>query len=481
MRTLCLALLVSLTLAGCHENGKAPQGRVRILVTPDQLTLARFDSAQVMVEAVEASGDTIGRPFTFQPQDPTLVSMSPQGLVRSLGPVGSTKVFIAETFDDVYDTLYVSVGTALQSIRLSPADTAIGLNGRIAYTVIAHDAYGVVTGVPFTLSFSPDSGYLTDSADRVVKATGHAAEVVVTVQSGTTIGKAGVTVADTLTAGRLPASGHPRWVAIDPAGRGFVTRGSAQFVSQYDAAARKPGPSLVVPSGVAAAALDSAGSRLYVATSTLVLGLDASTGVAVDTVSSGSQPLGVAVAPDGLTLWVSAVGDVLLVYDRVSGGLVKTLNASTMTRFAGSLAGDSLLYGMTSGGVIEINTVTDSLERSFGGGGSLTDLAVTADGKTLFTSDAGKKRVTVWSLTSGTVVDSIPLAAAPQGLALSSDGAQLWVTVPSLGEALVYDPATLGLSKTVTLHGRPMGVGVGPTGTVALVANDSGWVDVVPR
>src|SRR5689334_25109227 len=131
MRTIWLAALMLLTVSGCHENGKAPQGRVSILVTPDSVSLARFDSAQVMVEVVEAGGDTIARPFTFQPQDPTLISVSAQGLVRSLGPVGSTRVFIAETFDDIYDTLYVSVGTTVQSVRLSPADTAIGLNGRI--------------------------------------------------------------------------------------------------------------------------------------------------------------------------------------------------------------------------------------------------------------------------------------------------------------------------------------------------------------
>ena len=478
-RTVWGPVLIALALA-CSSNEKSPQ-RFVIMVSQKNLVLQRYDSSFDPAAVIDVQGDTVGRAVTFQPQDPSFVSVSSQGMFRSLGPIGSSLVLLHDATDGVFDTVFVTVGTTVTSIGLFPVDTAIGLNGRIAYTVVAHDAYGAVTGVPFTLSFNPDSGYLTDSAEHVVKATGHAAEVVVTVQSGAAIGKAGVTVTDTLTAGRLPAPGHPRWVVIDPAGRGFVTRGSAQFVSQYDAATRKPGPSLVVPSGITAAAVDSAGSRLYVVTSTLVLGLDASTGVAVDTAPSGSQPLGVAVAPNGLTLWVSVVGDVLLVYDRVSRGLVKTLSASTMTRFAGSPAGDSLLYGMTGGAVIEINTITDSLRRTFGGGGSLTDLAVTADGKTLFTSDAGKKQVTVWSLASGAVVDSIPLAASPQGLALSSDGTQLWVTVPSLGEALVYDPATLGLSKTVTLHGRPMGVGVGPTGTVALVANDSGWVDVVPR
>lgn len=366
MRLARLAAVLVLVI-GCNSNEKSPV-RFTILVTPKDLLLQRFDSAQVQTAVVDAGGGTVGRVVTFQPQDPTLVAVSATGMVRSKGPVGSTRVFLQDPTDQVYDTLYVSVGTTLLRITLAPGDTAIALAGRIAYRVTGYDAYGSVPQ-PFTLSFSPDSGYLADSGSGIVRANGRPGEVVVTVQSGSVSGRAGVLITDTLTAGRLPAPGHPRWVAVSGAGRGFVTRSAAQFLTQYDAAARKPGASVVVPFGVSALAVDSAGDRLYAATSTVVLDIDPGTGVAVDTQFTGAQPLGVAVGPDGLTLWVSVVGDVLQIYDRVSGGLVKALSATAMTRFAASPAGDSLLYGMTSGAVVEINTRTDSVGRTFGGEG----------------------------------------------------------------------------------------------------------------
>lgn len=410
-----LAVVGLVGATACHDTLVKPGG-FSIQLDNKYFTIERLDTTSVVARIVNVDGDTVaGHEIQYQPQDPTLLSVNTTGFTRSLGPVGSTIILLRDLPDNLIDTAYATVTTTPTSIQLVPLDTAIGPFGRIQYSAVARDTSGVIPRQPFTLSFSPDSGYLLDSADVVVKGNGHRGDVAVIAHSGSVQGVAAVTVEDTLSAGELPAPGHPRWVVVLQTGQAFVSRPATDFITRYNAGARTTEASMIAPFGIAALAVDPAGTRVYLAGATLVTDLDATSGAPVDTQYTGAQPLALAVSPDGLTLWVSIVGDELLVYDRIAGGLRKTLSAATMTRFAGSPAGDSLLYGMTSGAVREINTVTDSLGRTFGGGGSLTD------------------------------------------------------------------PATLGLSKTVTLHGRPMGVGVGPTGTVALVANDSGWVDVVPR
>lgn len=476
---LVAALIVA---SSCSDPIIPDKPQFGIQVTPKFLDMKRLATGQINAVIVNVDGDTVGgHTLNFQPQDPTMLSIDLFGLTHSLGPVGNTMVFLVDPPDHLVDTVYVSITTIPLAIAVSPFDTAISLLGTVQYSVTAFDSAGPVPRQPFTLTLQPATGILTDDGNGRVRSLGEIGEAVVTVTSGSVSAHAGVTVADTLTAGRLAAPGHPNFVVIDSRGDGFVTRSGAAFITRYNAATRAPQASMYVPLGVAGIALDTAGNRVYVVSALSVFGLNGATGAFTDTLSAGSQPLAVAVAPDDRTVWVSAVGDVLLVFDRSNDSLVQTLSLSSLSHFAVSPPGDTLLYGSVGGDVVELNCRTRSLGRTFLVGGSLTDLAVSGDGATLFAADAAGHRVAVWDLAAGVVVDSILLPAAPQGLGLARDGGQLWVSLPSLGEVQLFNPATRSALGTITTHGTPRGIGVGPTGSVALVANDSGWVDVVPR
>jgi YVTN family beta-propeller protein len=70
------------------------------------------------------------------------------------------------------------------------------------------------------------------------------------------------------------------------------------------------------------------------------------------------------------------------------------------------------------------------------------------------------------------------VAAGAVGLALSPDGARLYVTNPPNGTLQIVDPASLAV-MTLTGLGRPRNVAFNATGTTALVTNEFGKVIVI--
>jgi len=475
-----LAAISFLGLAASCGDPNAGGG-VTIDVSPAPLFVARLDTGRLFVHVLNIDGDTIGgHPYQFVPQDPSMVSVDQFGLVRSLGPVGTTTIAISDPQDHASGTAAVDITTTPRTVLVTPADTAIPPNGIVQYSVVVYDSLGAIPRQPYQLSVPADR-ILTPVGDSAVQSLGVLGETVVTVTSGAVSGHAAVSVFDTLTAGRLPASGHPNLVAMDRQGNGYVTRGGTTFLTRYAAVSRRPLASLYVPLGVSSLSLDTAGDRAYVVGPSGVYGISTATGVATDTIHTGVQPAAVGVAPDDKTIWVSEVGDLLVAFNRGTHHLDQALTLTTISRFAASPPGDTLLYGAIGGSVVEINCRELSLGRVFAVGGAVVDLAVSADGGTLFAADASRRQVEVWNLVTGTALDSVPLAASPGGLGLAPDGGELWVTLPTLGEVARFNPATLTSLGTLTTHGKPQGVGIGPAGTVGIVANDSGWVDVVPR
>jgi hypothetical protein len=475
-----LAVAALLGYAACAEADFLNLPNVAVTITPHFITVQRLDSLQLQVVVTDSAGNPVARAVTYSVGNPSLISVNSFAVVTSLGPVGTTTLVANVPTEHVSDTAIVTVGTTATSITLAPADTLVAPSATFPYHANVLDAHGVVPGGTFTLSAGVDSGIAVVSGDSI-HAVGPSGDVAVTGTSGSASGSGVLTVLADPSADRIGASGHPSLVAATGQGKVFIERGGKPFLSRYDAAAHQALASLFVPTGIVALATDSAASRIYFNSSFTVKGLDPAQGIVTDTFSVGSQITGLAVSPDDKLLLVATVGDHLLFFNRTTHALSQTISATAMSRFAACPAGDSLVYGIAGGGVIEINTKTLATGRSFGVGSSLSDLAVSADGTRLYAADANGHRIAVWNLTTGAVADSILLAAAPQGVALAADGTQLWVTIPSLGEALVFDPSTLDSLRTVTTGGSPRGIRLGPTGTNAVIANDSGWIDIVVR
>jgi YVTN family beta-propeller protein len=131
-----------------------------------------------------------------------------------------------------------------------------------------------------------------------------------------------------------------------------------------------------------------------------------------------------------------------------------------------------------AGLILELDARTLETLRTFEVGGTVQDVAVSADGLTLFAAnEAGW--VDVFQLGPVHQRGQIELGAAAFGLGLSPDEAVVYVTLLGAGTVAVIDRRTLRVNVVLATGGRPRRVACDVSGSLALVANEAGWVDLV--
>lgn len=271
----------------------------------------------------------------------------------------------------------------------------------------------------------------------------------------------------------------PWGARISSQGLAYITRPLTDSVAQIDLGGPTVTASFLVGRRPDDVWFNASGSKAY------VTNLDDHTVGVINTATS-SQTTTYAVAGGGLRLLLGP-GETKL-YVTLDNGTVAVLNAATgavdtslvigsaPNGIALSPNGSRVYVSSTGGTVTEIATARDSITRSFTLGGTPQDLTVSSDGKTLYTAnEAGW--VDVRDLQTGARTDSIPVPAA-FGLALTPDQTQLWVTETSIGVVAVIAVATRALTPVYTL-GAPRHIAFSPDGRLALVANESGFVQVI--
>lgn len=290
---------------------------------------------------------------------------------------------------------------------------------------------------------------------------------------------------DGVPAGRTQVTERP--FGVDVSGLGDV------YVARLDAdVARGTVPfdsidgSVAVGSTPRDVAFSPDGSRAFVANlgSASVSIVDVATHAQIDAVPLTGAPSRVAVSAAGDRVYVSTDADSVFVIDPAIPAVIAAVEVDLdPDGMALSPDGDFLYVSASAGtNVTEISTATSAATRSL----PLTeagarDLAVSADGATLFVAMEGSARVATIDLGTGTPGDDIalPADAQPFGLALAPSGAQLYVTGGPVSAALYVIDIATGQVRTLFLGGQPRRVAFGPDGSFAFVTNEVGWVDVM--
>jgi len=282
---------------------------------------------------------------------------------------------------------------------------------------------------------------------------------------------------------RLELGGAPFGVAIHGSRVAYITRAHAAAVERLDlAAGRFVGtiPVGCVPSGIT---FDAAGTRAYVSIQYCdrIAVIDAVTHAPAEFLSVPGNPFPILLARNGRTLYFTTNEDRLYGLCLATQRIVAALPLpATSHHLALDPTGARLYVSTRAGGtVLEVDTVHHRVTRTFKLGGQPQGLAVSRDGMTLYVANE-HHGLDVVSLPTGQRIGPLIRGGPAIGLALSPDERELYLAQVSAGAVAVLDRASLKLRATLPTGGRPRGMAFDKSGRVLVIANEAGWVDVVP-
>ena len=457
-----------------------PSGVRDLTVTPQAFSLARHDTLRLRPVIVNEAGDTLtGIATDFHSNNTGVVTVDAFGLVRSVGPLGSTTITV--TAAGIQRTVSATVFGVPGVFTLTPTDTFMFQGGAVQLTATLLDTGGIV--IPGATVTYTATGPVSVNTTALVTSLGPAGEASVSANYPPYFVTARIHVLDTALAGRVGAVGHPAAVAVSRTGTALVTRELAVFLTRINLPSISAASQIRVPRGLSAVAFDTTGDHAYALDPTgKVHIIDLSSDLDVDSFPTRGLPTADLVTQDNLQLLVATSADSVVRYDRVSlaeiGAFAVPAVVSAIVRHPSNPA---LLYLALpdSGLVLEYDIAGDSVRRRLPLGGAPARLAVAPDGSELYAADRAVASVHVWNLVANTTLATIPVGVPPADIDVSPSGARIWISARTQGQVKEIDQATRTIVRTVTTSGAPRGLAVSRLDGKAVVANDSGWVDVI--
>jgi YVTN family beta-propeller protein len=208
--------------------------------------------------------------------------------------------------------------------------------------------------------------------------------------------------------------------------------------------------------------------------------VDVATGEELGRVSTGFAPHEVAASADGRWAYVTDYGDgsrpgsTVTVVDVAGMQLATTIDLGPHTRPHGVTVGaDGSVWVTTEGSahVLRIDPETGTVETAVETGQETTHMVVVAsDHGRAYTANIGSGTVTAVDVETGEVLEQIETDEGAEGLALSRDGARVYVANRA-GTLTEIDVASNAATRSLEVGAMPIRVEVTPDGERALVSN----------
>jgi hypothetical protein len=473
-----LGAVLLLATFGCG-GATVPSGIKELDVSPTDGALARHDTLRIHTTVLNYQNEVLtGIAVGFQSNNTALVSVDAFGLVHSLGPLGSTTITVSAA--GLTRTVNVTVFGVPGVFTLTPTDTFIFQDGAVQLTATLLDSGGIV--IPGAAVTYTATGPVSVNTTGLVTSLGPAGEARVTATYQPYVVACNVHVIDTALLGRVQAVGHPAAAAVSRTGIALVTRQLAVFLTRITLPAITA-TTIRVPIGLSGVTFDTTGARAF----TLdprgrVESVDPGAGQLVDSFPVTGVPADAVVSLDDHYLFVATDVDSLFRYDRATlarlGAFGIPARPAGMTRHPANV---TLVYIALpdSGLVLEYDVAGDSVRRRLPLGGAPTRIVIAPNGTELYAADRTAGAVHFWDLINNADLASVPVGTAPDDVGRSPDGSLVWVSARGLGRVMAIDRATRTIVRTIVTSGAPRGLAVSPVDGSVVVANDSGWVDVV--
>jgi len=217
--------------------------------------------------------------------------------------------------------------------------------------------------------------------------------------------------------------------------------------------------------------------------------LDTATNTSVAEIPMEELVFGVAVSPDGRTVYVTSFSESTLWVIDADTNTVRTVIPTGGLKPRGvSLSPDGSLVLVANGGSGDVSVFDAStlqLRAVIPTGAGATQVVPHPNGRIAYVTNQDEDTISRIDVRSGLTLDTRPAGDQPSGLALQPDLSTLWVADERNRRILLLDPETLEIQDTIELPDRPELVIFHPSGRAAYVTSPAAsmmWViDVATR
>lgn len=244
----------------------------------------------------------------------------------------------------------------------------------------------------------------------------------------------------------------------------------------HEAATSPDGATAYVADYGAYAVFQASGPRDFAPGNTItVLDLKGRSVKATFDLGTYTQPHGVWASRDGESLWVTTEGArSVLELDAASGEILRHWKTGQeVSHMVVPTPDEKKLYvaNIRSGSVTVINRETD-IVKSIRTGAGAEGIDVTPDGGEVWVTNRGANTISVISTRSDSVLATFESGGRfPIRLKFTPDGAQAWVSNAQSNRVAVFDTKTRQLLDTIEVGEVPVGILMTPDGSRAFVAN----------
>jgi len=367
-------------------------------------------------------------------------------------------------------------------VHLGPSDTTIPQRHSVQLVASVVDTAGKPIASIQPSFTSSDPRIVGVSPTGLVTSAGPIGAATITAQFATFTASAHVTVRDSNIVARLALSGRPFDAEISPSGVIYVTRLDVGLVSRLNLAERAFTSAVAVGSVPSRVTFNASGSTAYVSNqfSDDVGIIDVSTNTQAGVIPTTGDPGPVALSIDGAALFVTTNADRLYRISLASRAPTDSLGLPATSHHLVVHPGGNLLYVATreGGSVLEVDARTLAVTRTFPLGGRTNGMVLSPDHGTLYVANDHLSLIHVITLSTGSV-GSIALSGGPFALGLGPDGTRVYATLTSNGIVQVVDRASRQVVQTIETGGAPRVPVAAATQGLVVVANESGWVDLL--
>ena len=500
-------IVCAIALASCGGGDDGPD-LASLQVTPDPVTLAQQQTAQLQVSVLDTQGQLVtGVSVTFTSSDPQVASVTNTGLVTA-SHAGSTSIRVKAS--SLTHMVPVTVTAVSNAVVVTPNPGVVPQNGTLQLNAVVNDLNGLaIPGAPVTFTSGTPS-LASVSASGLVDPVGPAGQVVITVASGAlttavpvaitqvataldvnpnpaVMGKSGTlqlttTVRDLMgapmagiaatyqssntglatvtTGGLVQGKGSVGALSIQVAAAGLTSNVPLSLVDVGSPQGVLDGTSTV--SGVAYGVDVSAAGLIMVSGSVTSRATLANRVFTSITTPTGFQ-YAPAIAVSGSSAWVSGLPDFQISeVNATTGALLGTVTGATganyfMLRFN---ATGTRLYASGSGRFVVINPSTRAAERDMSTQSQGLSLALNPVGTTVFVGGYGP----IEEINPATGATRVVTSEGNTNFAISPDGQRLYLVSEADPAIKVIQVSNGALLKTIPVGCAGWGIAVTPDG-----------------